>query len=111
MALFNVPKRAGREQDKAIANKSKSSLKQSVTVKGNGLLSQISQIKAMVETHLGKFKDDYVIITEEYELHNYFVDCYRCFGYYFVDCWHYYLTVDFCYKPLNKRYWPTIKER
>ena len=58
MALFNVPKRAGREQDKAIASKAKSKTKNTTTVKGSGVLGQINQIKAMVEKNLGKFKDD-----------------------------------------------------
>ena len=75
MALFNVPKRPGREQDKAIAGKSKSRTRATTTVKGSGLLGQINQIKATVETHLGKFKDDYVVINEEHELHNYLVEC------------------------------------
>ena len=29
----------------------------------------------MVEKNLGQYKDDYVIITEEHDLHNYRVDC------------------------------------
>lgn len=73
MALFAVPKRAGREQDKKIV--SKTAKKAPVTVKGGGVLSQINQIKAMVEKHLGKYKDDYIIITEEHDLHNYLTEC------------------------------------
>ena len=75
MALFNVPKRPGREQDKAVASKSKSKAKATTTVKGSGLLGQINQIKATVETHLGKFKDDYIIITDELVLNKYLTDC------------------------------------
>lgn len=75
MALFNVPKRPGREQDKTIVSKSKSKVKATTTVKGGGLLGQINQIKAMVETHLGKFKDDYVIITDRNMLRNYMTWC------------------------------------
>lgn len=75
MALFNVPKRPGREQDKAVAGKVKSRTKATTTVKGSGLLGQINQIKAMVETHLGKFKDDYEIITTEEDLDVYFHQC------------------------------------
>ena len=71
MALFNVPKRAGREQDKAVASKSKAKRQATATVNGGGLLGQINQIKAMVEKHLGKFKDDYVIITTDKQLHDY----------------------------------------
>lgn len=75
MALFNVPKRAGREQDKTIAKKSTTKARSATTVKGGGLLGQINQIKATVEKNLGQFKDDYVIITEEHDLHNYLVEC------------------------------------
>ena len=75
MALFTVPKRPGREQDKAIAGKSKSSTRATTTVKGSGLLGQINQIKAMVEKYLGKFKNDYIIITDELVLNKYLTDC------------------------------------
>ena len=75
MALFNVPKRAGREQDKAVASKSKSKSRSVTTVKGGGVLGQINQIKAMVEKHLGKFKDDYVIIATKESLHKYIKAC------------------------------------
>ena len=76
MALFSVPKRPGREQDKAIASKSKSKTKAVATVRGgNSLLGQINQIKAMVEKNLGKYKDDYEIITTEEDLDVYFQQC------------------------------------
>jgi DNA polymerase I-like protein with 3'-5' exonuclease and polymerase domains len=75
MALFNVPKRPGREQDKSIASKSKSKTRATTTVKGSGLLGQINQIKAMVEQHLGQFKDDYEIITTKERLKEYIDVC------------------------------------
>ena len=76
MALFNVPKRPGREQDKSIVSKSKTKVKSATAVKsGSGLLGLINQIKAIVETHLGKFKDDYIIITNETDLDVYFQQC------------------------------------
>ena len=73
MTLFDVPnpKRAGREQDKAIASKSKYKAKNTTTVKGSGVLGQINQIKAMVEKNLGQFKDDFIIIQDEETWHNY----------------------------------------
>lgn len=74
MALFNVPKRAGKSQDKAVAGKSKTRTKAPTTVK-NGLLGQISQITATVEKYLGKYKDDYEIITTKDELNQYFCEC------------------------------------
>lgn len=75
MALFNVPKRASKSQDKAIAKSTKKSVSRSTTVKGGGLLGQINQIKAMVEKHLGKFKNDYIIITDEKVLNRYLTAC------------------------------------
>lgn len=75
MALFKVPQRAGKSADKAIASKSKNKSKAPTTVKGSSVLSQINQIKAMVEKNLGKFKDDYIIITSEEELERYFSVC------------------------------------
>lgn len=76
MPLFSVPKRAGREQDNKLAKKSNTSRKIQTTVRGgNSLLAQINQIKAMVEKNLGQFKDDYVIIRNQDELHDYFAKC------------------------------------
>jgi len=75
MALFKVPQRAGKSADKAIASKSKNKSKAPTTVKGSSVLSQINQIKAMVEKNLGKFKNDYVVITSEEVLHKYFMFC------------------------------------
>ena len=75
MPLFSVPKRAGREQDKAILTKVNTKTRSTTTVKGSGVLGQINQIKATVEKNLGQFKDDYIVITEEHDLHNYLVEC------------------------------------
>ena len=75
MALFNVPKRAGREQDKVVAKKSTTKARSATTVKGGGLLGQINQIKATVEKNLSQFKDDYIIIDTELELMKYFNSC------------------------------------
>ena len=75
MPLFNVPKRAGREQDKSIAGKTKAKSRSTTTVKGSGVLGQISQIKATVEKNLGQFKDDYIVITDTETLYDYFSKC------------------------------------
>ena len=75
MALFDVPKRAGREQDSSIAKSLKSTKKSTTAVRGSGLLGQINQIKAVVEKNLGQFKDDYIIITDEKQLHDYISSC------------------------------------
>ena len=74
MALFNVPKRAGKSQDKAVAGKSKTRTKAPTTMK-SGLLGQISQIIATVEKYLGKYKDDYEIITSKERLKEYIDIC------------------------------------
>lgn len=76
MPLFKVPKRPGRNNDRTVATKAKKSVtSRTTTVKGSGLLGQINQIKAMVEKYLGKFKNDYIIITTEDELVEYFESC------------------------------------
>lgn len=75
MPLFNVPKRAGREQDSAIAKKSNSTRTTTTVRGGSSLLGQINMIKATVEKNLGKFKDDYIVITTEEELSTYFSKC------------------------------------
>lgn len=72
MPLFAVPKRA---DDKAIAKKSKSKRTTTAVKSGSGVLGQINQIRAMVEKNLGKFKDDYEIITTEQDLHRFFTKC------------------------------------
>ena len=76
MALFDVPKRPGKEQDKAIASKLKKTVKStSTTVRGSGVLGQINQIKAMVEKNLGQFREDFLIIRDEQTLHEYITKC------------------------------------
>lgn len=74
MALFEVPKRAGRAQDRLVAGKTKTARKATQTMK-TGLLGQISQINAIVERHLGKYKDDYEIITTKERLKEYIDVC------------------------------------
>ena len=74
-ALFDVPKRASKAQDIAIAKKANSKSKTATkTVKG-GISGRIAEIKAMVETNLGKFKDDYLIINELESLKSYLSKC------------------------------------
>ena len=69
-ALFDIPKRASKVQDKKIVQKSKTSTKSVVNSKG-GVLGRIAEIKAMVEKYLGQFKDDYLILNESQSLHSY----------------------------------------
>ena len=72
MPLFDVPKRADREQDRQIANKSKAKTKKApTTVKGSGLLSKIIRIQEVVDKYLGKYKEEYRVITKKHELAEY----------------------------------------
>ena len=74
-ALFDVPKRASKAQDIAIAKKANVKSKTvPKTVKG-GISGRIAEIKTMVETNLGKFKDDYIIINELDSLQAYLSKC------------------------------------
>lgn len=77
MALFTVPTRPGREQDIQLAKKANSKAKQSRTVVrgGNTLLEKISTIKAMVDTNLGQYKEESIIIQDEQVLHDYLSKC------------------------------------
>lgn len=76
MALFEVPSRPGRAQDKSIASKSKKVTIATPTVKGgDGLLGRINQIKAMVERNLGQYKDEYQVIRNEEVLHDFITEC------------------------------------
>lgn len=78
MALFNLPnQRSTRAQDSKIIKKANS--KNTPTIKtvkgGNSLLARINEIKAMVQTNLGKYADDYIIINDKEVLHDYITDC------------------------------------
>ena len=76
MALFEVPTRLTRAQDKNIANKSRSNIKIGTSAKGGDtLLSRINIIKAQVEKNLGQYKDEYLLIREEEVLHDFITEC------------------------------------
>jgi DNA polymerase I-like protein with 3'-5' exonuclease and polymerase domains len=77
MALFDVPIRPNRSNDTAIAKKANKANKAfATTIKGGGgILGRISEIKAMVEQNLGKYKDEYIVIQSEEVLHNYITAC------------------------------------
>lgn len=69
MALFEVPKRAGRSVDSKVAKKSKTNVQVAATVKGGGtLIDRINTITALVEQKLGKYRDKYELVTEESQL-------------------------------------------
>lgn len=65
MPLFEVPTRAGRESDTAIAKKSKSKAKAPTAKSSGGLLARIEQIRINVEQKLGQYKESSQIINTE----------------------------------------------
>lgn len=73
MALFDVPVRAGRASDNAIAKKVNSkSTRTSVTIKGGGgIVEKINMARAVVEKNLGHYRDLYIVIQEESKLTEY----------------------------------------
>lgn len=75
--LFDIPTRASRELDNRLAKKSNTSAKRvTTTVRGGSdLLSRISQMKTMVESNLGEYKDEYIVIKDVDELHGYISKC------------------------------------
>lgn len=71
MALFDVSDtRTTREDDLAIAKKSKKQ-KSTTTKRGGGLLDRIEQIRQTVETNLGQYKEEYMVITDKEVLHDF----------------------------------------
>lgn len=77
MALFNLPKRTTLS-DKDILNKANSvRASNTITFKGGGnLVNKIASISNLVQTKLGKYKDDYDVIRNEPEkLHSYIDSC------------------------------------
>ena len=76
MPLFEIPKRTNKSNDLKVAKKSNTKLgKAPTTVKGGGgLMGKISAIQAMVEKHLGKYRDDYILIQDKQQLIDYIGD-------------------------------------
>ena len=75
-SLFDDLSRPDKASDIAIANKiNTKSKKAPVTVKGNGLLAKIELVRKFVEEHLGKYRDEYLTITDEETLYRYVRDC------------------------------------
>lgn len=77
MALFDLPKkRNSLSKDSNIIKKANSKITQVKTVKGgDSLLSRINTIKAVTEQHLGKYRDNYLLITDKDVLHDYITEC------------------------------------
>lgn len=68
MALFDLPtSRSSKGADKSVVTKSQTKRTAPLTMKGNGLLGKISTANALVESKLGKYKDDYIYFMAENE--------------------------------------------
>ena len=74
--LFNLPaSRTNKGVDKSVVNKSTNKKSAPIIVKGGGLIEKISSINALVESKLGKYKNDYEYIMDENEFKEYIYDC------------------------------------
>ena len=74
--LFNLPaSRTNKGVDKNVVNKSTNKKSAPIIVKGGGLIEKISSINALVESKLGKYKNDYEYIMDENEFKEYIYDC------------------------------------
>jgi DNA polymerase I-like protein with 3'-5' exonuclease and polymerase domains len=79
--LFGDIVRPNKASDKAIAKKSNAKSKKSpATVKGSGLSSKIELARKFVEEHLGKYKNEYLTITDEQVLKKYVSDSGNAIG-------------------------------
>lgn len=71
MALFNTYSRTSKEMDKALKEKMAKKAKPKGG-KANNLLTRINNIKQKVEENLGEYKDDYIVLTKDDEIRDYF---------------------------------------
>ena len=79
VSLFDDNSRSTKQSDKLIAKKTKEkkSRKGAVVVKSNGVLAKINLVRKFVEEHLGKYKDQFITITDVETLRKYVEDCGR----------------------------------
>lgn len=76
--LFDMPTtRSTRGADRRVVNKATNKRSAPVVVKGGGLLERIASINALVESKLGKYKDDYEYVMDANYLREYIDDCFR----------------------------------
>lgn len=71
MALFDTYSRSSKEVDKALKEKLAKKAKPK-TGKANSLLNRINTIRQRVQENLSEYRNDYIILTKEEEIHNYF---------------------------------------
>jgi len=71
MALFDIPKRnTGKAQDKKVLSRQRTGASPIIIASksrnsGTDLFARINQIKAMVEANLGKYREEYQVITDK----------------------------------------------
>lgn len=75
MPLFDIPEKSTKQKDLELLKKSKT--RQITTTKSSSgnLVNKINTIKAMVDTHLGKYKDESEVINTEERLSEYIDHC------------------------------------
>lgn len=60
-SLFDLPtSRNSKGADKIVVNKSTNKKSATVVIRGGGLIEKMSSIKSLVESKLGKYKDEYI---------------------------------------------------
>lgn len=77
-SLFDLPaSRTNKGADKNVVNKSTNRKSAPIVVKGGGLIEKIASINALVESKLGKYKDEYeYIMSADFDkLHEYIMTC------------------------------------
>ena len=72
MALFDTYSRSSKEMDRILKEKANKKIKPK-TGKSNNLLTRINTIRERVEENLGEYKDDYIILTKDEEVKDYFL--------------------------------------
>lgn len=78
MPLFDIQKRInGKSTDKRLIQKSKKVKKAATTTvsSSSSLLTRITHAQKLVDQHLGKFKDRYILIQDEQVLSDYIDRC------------------------------------
>lgn len=75
--LFTMTTRTSKYDDVSLAKKANSiSVQPKPTIKGgDSLMERIFSIKKMIELHLGKYRDDYIVINTEQALSDYISAC------------------------------------
>ena len=71
-ALFDIPV---RQSDEDVLKKAKKKATTATKKSGGSIADRINTIKAMVETHLGKYEDETLIIQDEETLNDYIDKC------------------------------------